>query len=354
MKQLRVGIVGTGMAFERLHLPAYQQLTEKYKITALCDDDPNKAFIWAERLGLDRSAVAADPATLARRDDVDVIDIMVPIEINYTVTEQVAEAIAHSHKGIICEKPLGATEEEIEAARELPAKYGVPILIAENYRYNEENIQIQRLVQEKRVGDPIYFIQNRVMDMPADMRKNTFAAKEWRQHPEFPGGVILDTGVHDIAALQMIFGAVSEVHAYGVPQEADYAPYAVIQANLRFESGFIGQFSMFTTGKEAQRPLIGLRIMCSHGEIYLEERDCGTVNVAYNDGRSEQIPYKPQQGYYRELLNFYNHMTHGEPMAVTPEIEFGDTKVMLAMLRSAKEGRPVKVEQRAMAMAGRR
>lgn len=345
MKQLRVGIVGTGMAFDRLHLPAYRALTEQYKIVALCDSALDKAKSWATKLGIPAENVTDDPVVLARRDDVDVIDIMVPIADNFKVTEDVARAIRQTNKGIICEKPLAPTMEQARAARELPTKYGIPILIAENYRYNEEVRKIQQLLTEQRVGEAVYFIQNRVMNMPEEMLQNKFAAKEWRQHPDFPGGIIFDTGVHDMAALHMYFGAVEEVHAYGVPQDDDFAPYAVLQANMRFQTGFTGQFTFYSAGKEMQRPLIGLRIFCTGGMIYLEERDAGTINVAYNDGRTEQISYTPQQGYYWELLNLYNHMTKGEPLEVPPEIEFGDARTMLALLRSAEEGKAVRIER---------
>lgn len=343
MKQLRVGVIGTGMAFDRLHMPAYKALTEQFKIVALCDSDIDKAKSWAHKLGIPEQHVTDDPVALAQRDDVDVIDIIVPIGDNFHVTERVAEAIQHSGKGIICEKPLAPTMEQALAARELPTKYGIPILIAENYRYNEEVQMIRNLLQEKRVGDPVFFIQHRVMNTPEEMLKNKFAAKEWRHHPEFPGGVILDTGVHDMGALHEYFGPVDEVHAYGVPQDDDFAPYAVLQANMRFESGLTGQFTFYSAGKEMQRPFIGLRIFCTGGMIYLEERDAGTVNVAHHDGHEEQLAYKPQQGYYRELLNFHRHMTEGEPLASPPEIEFGDTHTLLAMLRSANEGKPVQV-----------
>jgi predicted dehydrogenase len=36
MERLKVGIIGTGMAFERLHHPAYQELRANYQIVALC------------------------------------------------------------------------------------------------------------------------------------------------------------------------------------------------------------------------------------------------------------------------------------------------------------------------------
>ena len=69
--------------------------------------------------------------------------------------------------------------------------------------------------------------------------------------------------------------------------------------------------------------------------IYLEEKDAGTINIAYNDGSQEQIPYQPEQGFYRELLNFHKAMNHEEPIAVTPELEFGDTLTVLKMVESA-------------------
>jgi site-specific recombinase XerC len=54
MKQLRLGIVGTGMAFERLHWPALQQLQEQYKEvireTGLRVDDKVKSVDWESRV----------------------------------------------------------------------------------------------------------------------------------------------------------------------------------------------------------------------------------------------------------------------------------------------------------------
>ncbi len=344
MRQLGVGVIGTGMAFERLHLPAYRSLPAQYRIVALCNENVDEARSWAQRLGLPPDSVEPDPDQLARRDDVDVIDIIVPIPDNFPMTQRIAQAVAHSSKGIICEKPLAANRKEANAARKLPQKYGIPIMIAENYRFDEETNRLRQMVAEKWVGDPVFFIQNRVLDMPRKMLGNTFEATEWRQHPDFHGGVILDTGVHDIAALHHILGPVSEVHAYGVPQDDDFAPYAVLQAALKFSSGVIGQYTFYTAGREPQRPLVGLRLFCTAGMLYLEQRDCGIVNVFHEDGRSEQVPYTPGQGYRRELLNFHDHLTTGAPLQVPPETEFGDTSVLLAMLRSAEDGKRVVLE----------
>lgn len=179
------------------------------------------------------------------------------------------------------------------------------------------------------------------------MLKNKFPATEWRQHPQFPGGALTDTALHDLAGLRHIFGAIDRLQAFGRPQEADFAPYEVVNVNLLFKSGVTGQFSFFCAGKEMQRPLIGLRIFGTEGMLYLEERDAGTINLAFNDGRSEQIPYEPQKGYYNELLNFYNALTGAEPISVTPEMEYGDLKTVQAILQSIKEERVVAFDEEA-------
>ncbi len=345
MERLRVGIIGTGMAFEKLHYPAYQELAEEYQIVALCDEDRVKAENWAKRLGLSDQDIYTDYRQLAGRDDVQVIDIMVPIGLNFTVAEAVAKQIAGTKKGIILEKPLAPTLEQAEQCAALPEKYQIPMLIAENYRYNEDPNLIRDLVGQGQIGAADYFLWNRVLNYPDDMRKDTFPAKEWRQHPDFPGGVFYDTAVHDIAAIRHVFGAIDELMAYGQQKPVTPDQYTVVHVVFRFQSGFTGSYVFYAGGKEMQRPLVGWRIIGQKGEIYQEERDCGVINLTLNDGSSKQIPYRPQRGYYNELLNFYNAYLGKEPIAVTPELELGDARTVLAILESMEQETPVRVDE---------
>lgn len=340
MTQLRMGIIGVGLAFERLHWPAYQRLSDKFKIVAICDIDTRQLEKWKEPLGLSGADLFTDYKEMMKREDIDAFDIMLPIELNFDVTSDVAQA----GKPIICEKPLAPNKEEALQAMRLPRKHDVPIMIAENYRYSEENNIIRDLVRTCEIGDVYYFIQNRVVDFPADMLKGGFASTEWRQHPAYQGGVFLDTGVHDIAALRHIFGPIEVVQAVGVEEDAEFAPYSVVQANMKFKCGVVGHFSFFCTGREPQRPLVGLRIFGSEGMIYLEESSCGVVNVFYNDGSSRQIPYEPNRGFVNELLNFYKAAVGEESLAVTPELEYGDALTVFAILEAIQTKQSVEVD----------
>lgn len=345
MEKLRVGIIGAGMAFEKLHYPAFQELKDKYQIVALCDEDRDKALRWVNKLGISPKDVYSDFQDLAKRDDIQVVDIMVPIGLNYTIAEAVSEIVSGTGKGIILEKPLAPTLEQAEKCAELPKKYGVPMMIAENYRYNEDPDLIRDLVQEGHIGEVDYFIWNRVVNFPDDIKRDTFMAKEWRQHPDFPGGEFYDVSVHEMAALRHIFGPIDELMAYGQKKEAALGQLAVVNVVFRFMSGFTGSYNFYCAGKEMQRPLVGLRIIGRKGEIYQEERDSGVINVAYTDGTSKGISYTPQRGYYNELLNFYNAFFGKEPILVTPELELGDAKTVLAVLESIEQETPVKVDE---------
>ncbi len=78
--------------------------------------------------------------------------------------------------------------------------------MAENFRYAEENTIIKDILSQGVIGEALYFIQNTGADFQKEMLGNTFAAKEWRQHPEFEGGIFLDGAVHDIARMRFLFG----------------------------------------------------------------------------------------------------------------------------------------------------
>ncbi len=345
MEKLRVGIIGTGMAFEKLHYPAFQELKDQYQIVALCDEDLKKAISWSTKLGLSEKDAYSDYRELTKRDDIQVIDIMTPIGLNFTVAEAVAKIISGTGKGIILEKPLAPTLEQAEKCAELPRKYGVLMMIAENYRYNEDPNLIRDLTQQGHIGEIDYFLWNRVVNFPDDMTQNAFPAKEWRQRPDFPGGIFYDVSVHDMAALRHIFGPIDELMAYGQNKDVALGQLAVVNVIFRFMSGFTGSYNFYCAGKEMQRPLVGLRIIGRKGEIYQEERDSGVINIAYNNGTSKQLSYTPQRGYYNELLNFYNAFFGEEPISVSPELELGDAKTVLAVLESIEQETPVKVDE---------
>ncbi len=341
MTKLRLAVIGTGMAWERLHLPALKELKDYSEIVALSNTSEEKLIKAADEIGLTHDHIYQDYHEMLKGEQIDVVNIAVPIDMNYLISEEVAKAGFN----IICEKPLAPNLDQAEDYLKLQEKYGVKILIAENFRYNAETILIKQLIDEKKIGEVLYFIKNNVSNFEDAMVQDTFAAKEWRQHPDFKGGAVLDAGVHDIAACETIFGDVESVSAFGKPQKEDYAPFSAITSILLFKNGVIGNYNYCVKGKELQAPLVGFRIFGTEGEIYLEDRMCGAINVMYKaDNRHEVINYTPDRGYYNEFRNFYEALVGNERIQVTPEVELKDARIVFTILKSANKKKAMTVD----------
>ena len=335
-----MAVIGTGMAWGRLHFSALQELYEQYEVVALANPTQEKLVKAGEKIGLSKEHLYTDYHDMLKKEEIDVVNIAVPISMNYKVSLDVAKA----GKNLICEKPLAPTLEEAAHFIEFPKKYGIRIMIAENYRYNEEINIIRNLVEEKKIGNPLYFIYHNVVNFPEEMKKDTFAGKEWRQYPDFPGGIFLDAAVHDMAAIRYIFGDMDKISAFGQPREDSFCPYTSIHSQFLFRNGLIGHFIYWTKGEESQKPAIGLRIFGTEGMIYLEDKNCGFINVFYNDGRHELIPFTPQRGYYNEFLNYYNSIMGKEEIQVPPIVEFGDTKTIFDILKAMETQQVIEVQ----------
>ena len=341
MEKIKVGVIGVGMAWEKLHRPAFEELSDRYEIRAVCDLNRERAESWGQKLGLQPEDIFTDYHALLERDDIQVVDVIVPITLNH----RVAAAAAQARKAVILEKPMGATFKEALATKDLSGAYEIPLMVAENYRYSEEFNLIRDFIRTEKLGPPVFFIYHTTSCFPCAMKKANFAAKEWRQHPEYPGGDILDAAIHPLAGVRHVFGGIKHLQAFGVPQDDDFSPYAVVTINIHFINNVIGTFSYYPAGQEPQKPLAGLRIFGEKGMIYLEDTHCGYINLFYNDGGHELIPYRPMRGFYNELLNFHKALTGEEAVSVTPDMELGDLKTVYAVLQSIRDQDIVKVDR---------
>jgi predicted dehydrogenase len=142
--------------------------------------------------------------------------------------------------------------------------------------------------------------------------------------------------------MRFLFGDALHVFAAGRPSDADFSPYSCITAMLTFKDHIAGFLSHFLIAKETQSPPVGFRIFGTNGEIYLENRDCGFINVSYKCGHHEVIPYKPREGYYNELVNFYEAVREGKEIISTPEKELGDIQLIFNILSSIEKEKSVR------------
>ena len=83
-RKIKLGIIGTGLAAKTLDLPALKRLSNKFEITTVCNHTEKKAKEFSELIGGVKYYL--DYRELLKDENVEAVDITLPIDLNYKVT----------------------------------------------------------------------------------------------------------------------------------------------------------------------------------------------------------------------------------------------------------------------------
>jgi predicted dehydrogenase len=335
-RPIRLGIIGTGLAVEKLHWPALERMPERFRVAAFCDVERAAAERFAGYSGADMAAYVADYRDLLRRDDVDAVLISLPIPLNYPATRAALEA----GKDAICEKPAGANEAEGRAFVELAALHPArTVLIAENWFYRDDLRLARSLLDEGRIGR-VHLVAWRLVSQLVP-RAGDFSSTPWRHRPGYEGGPHLDGGVHHIAQLRLLCGDADRVA--GETQDANtiFGGPSDLALNLRFVSGAVGAYA-------ASYP--ELPVPAEPNDLWLYGTEAvmaigrGEIRVHRPDGMVEIHRVEQSDGgYFNEFLNFHEAVTVGAPLVGTVAQSFRNMELVLRGIESARQGQAMTI-----------
>ena len=146
MNNLRFAILGTGF-WSRFQLAGWQELAG-VECVALCDRTRAKAERLAAEFGV--PAVYDDAAALLASEQLDFVDIITDVETHSRFVHLAAE---HGLP-VICQKPMAPDLETARAMVQACERAGVPLLIHENWRWQQPIRQLKRALVESGVGQP--------------------------------------------------------------------------------------------------------------------------------------------------------------------------------------------------------
>ncbi len=335
-RTIRLGVIGTGLALEKLHWPALRQLPDAYNVTAFAESSPDHAAHFAAYTGLGMSGHHADYRELLRRDDIDAVLIALPIPLLYPVTR---EALA-AGKDVFCEKPTGTDEAQGRAflalATEFPDR---TVLIAENYFYRDDLRFVRSLLDAGTIGR-LHLVAWRTVWQHIP-RAGQFSSTPWRNGSGYRGGPHLDAGVHHIAQLRFLCGDVQRLAAETQSANTTFDAPSDLALNLRFVSGAAGNYTASYPELAVPREPNELRLYGTEGVLVLDEDpDERRVRHYRPDGSSELHRFTGiDNGYYNEFRNFYDAIVHGEPIVGTIAQSFHNLLLVMRALDSAEQGK---------------
>lgn len=320
-----LALIGAGVFMRSVHLPALLRLEQAFRIVAVWSRTRDSAATLAGMIPYPVEVVTDLDALLAR-EDVAAVDIALPIQV---MPDVVARALA-AGKHVVSEKPIAP---DVMAGRKLlnlhRARPDQVWMVAENWRYEAAFVRAAELVQAGAIGRPIACQWTILTPMTP---QNRYYHTAWRRAGDYPGGFLLDGGVHHVAALRLILGEIGMVSAVATQVSPDLPPLDTLSATFHFAGGALGSYLVSYAADAPWKNY--LLITGNEGALRVKR---GVVELARSE-EVERIDCPIYNGVEDELAAFAQAVQTGTSHRNTPVEALRDVAVVEALLLAADAG----------------
>lgn len=352
---IRVGIIGTGRISD-LHAIEYMQ-NPATQITALCDRDVSLAQQRAQAWGCDDAAILDDVDALLGREDVDLVEILLPHHLHLEVALKAMAA----GKIISLQKPMCVNLEEADQLVAAATNYDRPCKIFENFIFHPPVMKAKALIAEGAIGTPLSI---RIKSNPGKGKtawEVPKAADAWRQEQDMAGGgpLVFDDGHHKFALAWHFMGQAEQVHAFihSTPRPDGGYFDAPSQIAFRFAGNRIGNLEIvYSPDLEINGEYYAqddrVEITGSKGVIWINGGhgrlgDPSPVTL-YQDGTITEyrdVPSGWEQSFILSTRHFIEAIQNDSPPLLTPEQGREVLRFALAAEQSGHSGQVVTLEE---------
>jgi predicted dehydrogenase len=358
--RLRVGVVGTGVIAQVMHLHFLRELADRYEVVALCDVSAVSADACATDYNVPE--VFTDWREMLRR----------PLDAVFILTSgshaPLAIAAARAGRHVFAEKPMcfSAAEgvEMIEAAKDT----GVTLMVGYPKRYDGafrrfqvevDQLEEKRLLRVTTTESPFLpYVRHYGLHPPAnDVDKEVLAALRADSEARLREAlgtddefllnqyqaVLLDTLVHEINTVRAVLGE---------PASLDYAELRPGQATVLLGYGptqaaihWVDTPNMTRYSMEFALLAAGGRVTLTFPSPYLRNAPAslviegGSADSTTSWRREEITDY--ESGFKEELRVFYDAVTAGGPVPTDGVDGVRDVALCQAIIRCAHTRQPV-------------
>ncbi|RJP60246.1 MAG: gfo/Idh/MocA family oxidoreductase [Ignavibacteriales bacterium] len=327
MRKVKLGIIGTGLAAKNLHLPALQKLKNKFEIVAVCNHTEKKAKQFSKMVG--DVPYHLDYKELLKRDDVEAVDIALPINLNYNVAKESIKACKH----VFLEKPLAGNMHQAKQLLDMDKKSKTVNMVAENFRYRKVFLKVKDLIEKGKIGRPYAVNWNLYYHVTTD--KDYWSTK-WRQKHVHPSGFLLDAGVHNVAAIRMILGDFKSGNALIKSVNPKIGTFDTTAFQFELKNGIVGLYNLyFSVNGHWEDKLL---IFGDKGSIEINTN----VLTIKREGKKDKIEdLTDGHGYDAEFNDFYVAIVKGTKVDYSFKEAYRDMEIVLGALNSAENKKKV-------------
>jgi UDP-N-acetyl-2-amino-2-deoxyglucuronate dehydrogenase len=332
--KLNVAILGAGLIAPN-HAAGFQEVPDLAQVVAVCDTNRENAETLATMFD---AQVTTDYHDLLTDPKIDLIDVLLPHHLHYTV----AMDIIASKKHLLLEKPIALTYKQSLEICEFAKISGIHFGVAENTRFIRAYIEAEKIIRDGRLGK-ITLIRT---FLPANERMRLSSREFWGKQLEMGGGTLIDSGPHTFYLLKWMFGEIKELAAYTsqiYDVKSEVEDNADVRGKMSSGADFLSSFTFTAEVPHSER----LEIYGTTGSLVIDQLVNPPVKFYSEpmdfDGTGIDGPeYDPMGWHYfsivEEVKDFVRTVVENRPPTVDPLDCCYAVKVIEKAYESVKSG----------------
>lgn len=332
-EKVRYAVVGLGHIAQVAVLPAFAHASRNSELAAFVSDDPKKLRELGKRYGVDRLYSYEQYGECLESGEIDAVYIALPNHLHRAYSVRAARAGIH----VLCEKPMAVTSKDCEAMIRAAEHNDVLLMIAYRLHFEESNLTGAKVARSGKLGELRQFNSLFTMNVRGgDIRLSP---------RNLGGGTLYDIGIYCINAARYLFGS-EPIEVSAVLASSDQARFSeceeMASATLRFPGDRLASFvCAFGSSDTDSWQIAGTKgdVRLAPAYSYTEEM---TLEVT-TGGKTKKRSFAKRDQFAPELLHFSDCILKGrkpEPSGLEGLI---DVRIIEALYRSAKRGRPVRL-----------
>ena len=325
-KVLNWGLLSTARINRALITPL--RASDRNQLFAVGSRSQQSADQYAKEWNIPRAhgsyeALLADP-------EIDVIYNSLPNHLHAEWTIKAVEAGKH----VLCEKPLALSVDEVDAIQDAVRKHGRVVAEAFMYRHHPQTLKVQELVKNGSIGK-LKLIRGAFSYVLTHER-------DVRLDPAMGGGSIWDVGCYPISYARTVVEE-NPLEVFGWQVTGPTGIDETFVGQMRFANDVHAQIDCsFVTSFQSYMEIIG-----SEGILNIPKSFKPGINEKISLTRGDQTKTIEIQGselYIGEVEDMADAILLGREPRVSLEDSRANLAVIIALLESARSGKPVTLD----------
>lgn len=365
MRRIDIGVIGCGAVAQIMHLPYLQELSERFRIAAICDLSPKLLDYIGERYGV--AARYPDYRDLLADDAVEAVLVL----SGGSHTAVVIDCL-EAGKHVLCEKPLCYSVDEAERIVAAEAAAGATVLMGYSVAFDPAFTAGR---EHLRTWDRLDYISAQVLHPANDLY---FAHQGVRSFDDAPGAAqvraggvdrenptvqlvfdslghdldevslqafftLLNSSIHDAYMLRLLLGEVEEV----ISVEA-WRDGRAVAATLLFPDGVRVQYAWIYSHelKHFHQEILAMggaqRMRLQWPSPFLPSTPTALIIDEMHDGalHERRVTSSYEESFKLEQIHFHDVCTAAAEPLHTVAHALADTRLLVEMGRKAAAARP--------------